>query len=406
MRITLINQFYTPDLAPTGHMAASLANHRAKSGDFVTVVTSVGGYVPESIAKATSAQSNPRVIRLWTPQLGKSRKLTRVLDYTTFYLLAALRMMLLPRQDLVISLTTPPFIAWTAILHKWLHPSTKIVLWNMDCYPEIAERTGVIREGRLLSRLLRALNKGFFRRVDGVVCLDPAMRDLLQSHYGNITPPPQFHVIPNWEPLSEFPTDLVPAPWIDAPPLEPDNPFVVLYLGNAGFGHRFETMIEVAEHLKEEPFVFLFVGGGQKWSWLAEAARSRKLKNIILRPYVAKEITPSVMALSHCALITMSETALGLISPSKLHSNLAMRLPILYIGPKGSNVDAALEEYGFGLSVQHGETDKVISFLRDLKHDPEFQARLRKAARLAFESAFCDNQTLPQFDHLISSVTA
>ncbi len=406
MRIALINQFFPPDLAPTGHMAASLAEHRAKSGDLITVITSVGGYVPESMADGSSSQSNPRVIRLWTPRLGKSRKLTRILDYATFYLLATLRMILLPRQDMVISLTTPPFIAWTAIFHKWLHPDTKILLWNMDCYPEIAERTGVIQEGRLISRFLRALNRGLFRRVDGVVCLDTAMGALLQDHYGHVDPAPRFHIIPNWEPLSQFPLDLVPAPWVDAPSYEIDNPFVILYLGNAGFGHRFETVIEVAERLKDEPFVFLFVGGGQKWSWLADAARSRELTNIILRPYVPKETTPSVMVLAHCALITMSEKALGLISPSKLHANLAMRLPILYIGPKGSNVDTALDEFGFGLSVRHGETEKVIAFLRDLYHDPDRQSRLQQAARLAFEAAFCDTRTLPQFDQLLSSLTA
>ena len=45
MRITILNQFYPPDLAPTAHLAASLAAHRAAKGDEVTVITGSGSYV-------------------------------------------------------------------------------------------------------------------------------------------------------------------------------------------------------------------------------------------------------------------------------------------------------------------------------------------------------------------------
>ena len=43
MRLTILNQFYRPDISPTAHLSASLADHRAKAGDVVTVVTSRGG---------------------------------------------------------------------------------------------------------------------------------------------------------------------------------------------------------------------------------------------------------------------------------------------------------------------------------------------------------------------------
>jgi colanic acid biosynthesis glycosyl transferase WcaI len=404
MRLTLINQYYAPELAPTGHMATSLAMHRASNGDRVTVITSTGGYVSETSVQPKSPQTNPRVFRLWTPRLGKAHKLNRILDYAAFYLLAAVRMLFLTRQDVIISLTTPPFIAWTAVLHKWLHPATHIVLWNMDCYPEIAEQTGVIVEGGWLSRALRALNRQLFKRLDAVVCLDRAMHDLLQAHYGQGQRSPRFQIIPNWEASAQFPVGLTPSPWVDAPALGLEKPFTILYLGNAGFGHRFETVIEAAEQLKDDSFVFLFVGGGQKWPWLADAVKTRGLENVILRPYVPKETTPAVMATADCALITMTSEALGLISPSKLHANLAMQLPILYIGPEHSNVDEAIQTYGFGLSLRHGEVSPLVKFLRKLRNDSSFHEQYRKAARQAFEEAFCDTRTLPYFDRLLSSL--
>jgi glycosyltransferase involved in cell wall biosynthesis len=336
--------------------------------------------------------------------LGKAYKLTRILDYVTFYLLATLRMMVMPRQDVIISLTTPPFIAWAAILHKRLHPTTKVVLWNMDCYPEIAERTGVITQGRWISRFLRALNHQLFMRIDHVVCLDRAMRSLLEAHYPRTKQRPDFHIIPNWEASSQFSADLVLQTWQDIPDLGIEDPFLILYLGNAGFGHRFETILETAEILKDEPFVFLFVGGGQKWPWLASAAANRDLENVILHPYVPKETTPQVMATADCALITMSDAALGLISPSKLHANLAMSLPILYVGPAGSNVDDAIQENAIGLSIRHGEVAQCVSFLRNLRNDPALHDQYKNASRQAFEASYCDGKTLPQFDSLLTSL--
>ena len=45
MRVTIVNLFSPPDLAPSAHLAASLAEHRAALGDDVTVVCGTGAYL-------------------------------------------------------------------------------------------------------------------------------------------------------------------------------------------------------------------------------------------------------------------------------------------------------------------------------------------------------------------------
>ena len=39
-----------------------------------------------------------------------------------------------------------------------------------------------------------------------------------------------------------------------------------------------------------------------------------------------------------------NDEILGVMSPSKMHGNLAMGLPILFVGPKGCNVDEAVQQ--------------------------------------------------------------
>lgn len=404
MRLTILNQFYIPDLAPTGHMAASLAEHRAEQGDDVTVITSSGGYVSESATASGSKSTNPRVYRLWTPRLGKSTAFARIVDYVSFYILATIRSITLPPQDIIISLTTPPFIAWTAIFHKLIHRSTKVVLWNMDCYPEIAERAGVIEKGSFVSRVFRSVNHGLFRRLDQLVCLDGAMLDLLVSQYVSAEHTLATSIIPNWEKASQFPPDLAPDPWEAAATSIADNTFVILYLGNAGFGHRFETIIAAAKRLVDDPVVFLFIGGGEKWAWIEKEKNTNNLQNIHLFPYIPKDLTPSALAMADCTLITMNESALGVISPSKLHAYMAMSLPTLYIGPVGSNVDEAIERFDAGASLRHGDVEGVVRFINELRTQPERLQALRSNARRAFDDAFCDTQTLPQFDRILDQL--
>ena len=75
MRLTLVNQFYAPDISPTAQLAASLAEHRAAQGDHVTIVTGRAGYL-EDLAPTGVVRTGPelRIRRVWTPDLGKSSR--------------------------------------------------------------------------------------------------------------------------------------------------------------------------------------------------------------------------------------------------------------------------------------------------------------------------------------------
>ena len=401
MRVALINQFYAPDVSPTAHLCASLAEHRAAMGDRVTVVTSRSAYLAPVAREAASG--DVEVKRVWSTRWGSRSRIRRLFDWGTFYLSAMLAVVRLPAQDVIISMTTPPYIALAGILHKVRRPRTRIILWNMDCYPEAIERTGMVKTGGLVSRVMQGMNRLIFRQIDHLVCLDGAMESLVAQYK------PKKHelpttVIPNWERATLFDGQQPPPmQWDPATAAALRDRFVVLYLGNAGYGHEFATVIEAASLLKDEPVVFLFVGGGAMVRWIDQQRSARGLDNIVVHDYVAKEQTPSVMSGAGCALITLEEQVAGVMSPSKLHANLAMGLPILYIGPRHSNVDEAISRFGCGVSLRPGEAQEVAQFIRNLMSQTNTRSQLSKAARQAFEQAYCDVQTLPQFDRVLAS---
>jgi glycosyltransferase involved in cell wall biosynthesis len=412
VRLAIINLFYPPDLAPSAHFASSLAEHRAGLGDDVTVLAGRGAYLggrstsPPGEARATTAGTGSvRVVRLWTPALGKATTVRRLGDYLTFLLGAVARLATMHPQDVVIALTTPPYAEVAALAHRLLHPRTRVILWSHDVYPDAAEEYGTIRPDGVPARALRAAKRGLLRSVDHVVALDGAMLHRVLSEYGR-NGRPDGSVIPNWEPLDLFPPTGRPAPWSIYQEPELADRFVVLYLGNLGYGHPTETIAEAASRLSGEPVAFLFVGGGVRYPEMAGHIEHRGLRNVHLKGYVPKERTPTVLAGADCVLISLDEGSLGIMSPCKIHGGLAVGVPVLYLGPAGTNVDEAVRRYECGFSLRQGDVDGAVDAIRRLREDPGLADTMSRNARRAFEEAYSDASTLPQFDALLDAVTA
>jgi len=402
MRITILNKYYPPDISPTARLAESLALDRARRGDQVTVVCSSATYAGvEEASPANSTAPAVKVCKLWAPGLGRSSLWRRCVDYAVFYLLAVVQMLRLPRQDVIVVMTTPPLIAWAAIAHKWWRGS-EIVLWNMDCYPEVLENTGVVRKNGWIATCIRRISKIMFRHVTHTVCLDAAMRELVTYAYSTDTGELETTVIPNWEPVTMYADDVVVShttAGIFDSPVQDD--FMVLYSGNMGAGHTFETVLDTAEAMSHTAVTFRFNGSGSRRQEIQLAKQQRQLENIVINDYAPRENLLTLMGAADCALITLRDDMLGVMSPSKLHANLAMGVPVLYIGPEGSNVDEAIRTFECGVSLRPGDTMGAVEFIGRLMEDPAYHARLAARSRRAFLMVYCDHQTLPQFDKVI-----
>ena len=409
MRVTIVNLFYLPNLAPSAHLAASLADHRAALGDEVTVVCGTGSYLGGSERGAGAARDRggathgPKVIRVWTPALGKATTARRLGDYVSFLVGAVVRLLFLRRQDVVIALTSPPYILAAAVAHRLVHPRTRVILWSHDVYPDAAEAFGTIRPGGMLSRALRATKRWLLRRVDHVVAVDPAMLSRVLSGYAE-NGKPEGSVIPTWEPYALFPDGDRPERWAAYEDPDLAGRFIVLHLGNLGFGHRTDTIADAAAALADEDVTFLFVGGGERYPELAEAAARRHIDNVRFRGYVPKEQTPAVLAGADCALISLDDRSIGIMSPCKMNGSLAMGVPVVYAGPTGSNVDDAITEYACGFSLRQGDVTGLVDAIRRLRSHPDLAAALSKNARRAFEETYSDRSALPRFDSLLEDL--
>src|SRR5690349_21016280 len=86
-RVLLVNQHYPPDIAPSGQFLLDVAEHLAREGYEVEVLTSRGNYLAgRTAASARELRNGVRIRRVGTSSFGRTSHARRMMDYLTFLL--------------------------------------------------------------------------------------------------------------------------------------------------------------------------------------------------------------------------------------------------------------------------------------------------------------------------------
>src|SRR5690348_11019348 len=195
MRILLLNQTFYPDVASTAQHATDLAAELAARGHAVTVIASRRAYHdPRRRFAKRETWRGVSIIRVSHSGFGKSSRLGRLADCATFFAACASRLLLLPRADAVIALTSPPLLSALAALFVRLRGG-RLVSWVMDLNPDQAIAAGWIPEGSWISAVCDAVCRYSLRAADRVIALDRFIR---QRICDKGVPETRVSVIPPW----------------------------------------------------------------------------------------------------------------------------------------------------------------------------------------------------------------
>jgi len=197
MRFLLINQYYKPDTAATGQLLADLAESLVARRHEVHVVCGRSLYGGGALPPAgDETLQGVHVHRVATTGFGRRILIGRMTDYFSFYVTAAWRALWLPKVDVCVSLTTPPFISLVGLVLSKLK-GTQNVIWVMDIYPDVAVAYDVLRKNALLYRLLTRLNRLLYGNAAAVISLGEVMTERLQALGA---PSSILHTVHNWVP--------------------------------------------------------------------------------------------------------------------------------------------------------------------------------------------------------------
>lgn len=353
MRALLLNQFYPPDVAPTGQALHDLARALAARGHQVDVLHS----------RASSAR---------TGMAGKA------LDYASYAARLALASRGLPRPDAIVVLTTPPYLGLLAsLVPRWRGVAR--VEWVMDVYPDVLAAHGLFRRDGRAGRALTSLARRQLRGAAAVIALGPFMARVLAPRVADAR-------AVTWVPLwGEAPPG--PAPPSDAAALRrtrgwADGETVLLYSGNMGRAHRLSEFLEAAGRTGPAGPRWAFLGGGFRRAEVEAFMRDRPDARVELLPYEPRERLRASLSAADVHLASLSSPWQGVVVPSKVQAAFAVARPVLFLGPRDNEGASWVEESGGGWVVAEGDVAGLLAAVEQAR-DPAERAR-RGQAGLAF----------------------
>jgi len=375
MRLLLLNQFYPPDTAATGQLLADVARVLVRDGHEVHVVCSRGGYAGGTVAGASRRDADGvRVHRVSASNRGRLRAADRLLAWGSYYALAAQRALALGRFDACLALTTPPFIGLVGSLLKRLR-RTRLVLWSMDVWPDVAEGLGVIRPGSPPSRALHAAARAVHKSANRIISLGSCMTERL-CRAG--VDPARIATVHNWVPGES----VRPVARRSA-----NGRFLVMYSGNMGMGHEFGTMLDAAARLRDDRSVeFRFVGGGKRRAEVEAGAERRGLGNVrFMKPVPLRDLS-ELLGSADAHLLSMRPGLEGMLVPSKVYGILAAGRPAVMVGSTENEAARLIRRSGAGFVVPAGRAGELCSAIRRLRDEPELAPQMGRAGRRYYET--------------------
>jgi hypothetical protein len=333
----------------------------------VTVVAGNRGYDDPSRRFARRETWNGiKIIRIRSLTLGKQKRWHRAANFASFLASCAFRLLLSPRFDVVVALTSPPLISFLGALFVRVKGG-KFFSWVMDLNPDEAIAAGWLKDDTTTARLLGSLLRYSLTHAEKIIALDHFMkRRIVEKGIADA----QVEVLAPWAHDTAVRFD----PAGRAAFRERHNlahSFVVMYAGNHSPCHPLDTLMEAARVLADgkpgqAEIVFCFVGGGSELRKVKQFASRHELANIRCLPYQDFEGLSASLSAADLHVVVMGNEFVGIVHPSKIYNILTIGSPFLYIGPKDSHITelAAQASEPRAYLTAHGEVQKVVNSIQ------------------------------------------
>ena len=409
LTVLLVNQAYAPDIAATAQISEDLCRYLVKQGHKVKVIASRSIYGQSGAAlPRRENRGGVEVLRVGTSLFGKRGLALRLVDFGLFYIAAtwaALRTRLAAepgvhprRPDVVITLTTPPFIGVVGGMMRRFR-GCRHVYWAMDLYPDVLTAAGVMREGALITRVLEGINHRCMSRADRVVVLGRCMQ---QRVLDQGVAAEKIATIGIW-PVNTPERGVEPE----------DSPYraewgltgkrVVMYSGNFGLAHDVDTILQAMLQLRDrDDLRFVFVGGGKRIPQVKAFVAEHGLTHVMFQPYQPRERLNDLLGCADVHLVSQSDAFTGVVVPSKLLGIMCAARGSLFVGPAVAEVGQIIRETDAGRVVELGDSEALAAALVEIAEDPALARRWGNHARVAVEQEHSALLRCRQWEALIA----
>jgi glycosyltransferase involved in cell wall biosynthesis len=304
------------------------------------------------------------------------------------------------KPDAIFVMTDPPMVLGAA---RWIQAlrGGRLFHFTADIYPDVAVALGAMRDGAWSTRWLRWRYARWLKRCERVFALGESAAEVLKA--------------------KGVPADriLLTRPWADGERLGPiphaENAFrrelslapddvAVMYSGNMGRAHGFDTILRGIEQLAGETRLrFFFVGSGAQREGIERYVKEKNLCQVRFLPFQPLARLREVLSAADLHLVSQDPRTLGLIVPSKFAGALASARPVLFVGDARAEIAQCVSKAECGYQVQEGDAEKFAERLRALGRDAPLRERMGRNAREVFEAEYARRIVVPK---IITAITS
>jgi colanic acid biosynthesis glycosyl transferase WcaI len=393
--IVLYHFFYPDDVVSARHFS-DLSEELGNRGWKVTALTSnrFCRYPKREIRQRKEDWKGVQVVRVPRPGWNQAHDIPRMAN--SLWVMGAwlLKLMGLPKVDVMIVGSDPQFSQFLFPLIKLLRRAKVLAFWCYDLYPEAILANGASAPVRWAARRLKGFMKLAYQSVDLIADLGPCMRrrlDLYSPKAVRATLTPWALVEPNriHPPDAEIRSQLFGR----------EAALTLLYSGNLGKAHDFYLFLKLARRVSHlhPGIVFCFSCRGNRVNELKTSLLPSD-SNIRLAPFADESDLEKRLNSADIHLLSLQQEWEGIVLPSKFFGSLAVGKPVLYAGPKNSSIAHWVKAFDVGLVLTPENLEEVAQALVTLADDRKKIEQWQYRALRAYELNFSKKRVMDQWD--------
>ncbi len=278
------------------------------------------------------------------------------------------------KGDKVFFVTNPVFL--TFWLPKWTHKKQiDTTLLVHDVFPENATTNNLLKKDSLIYTFLKRKFDNSYSKVSRCIVIGNDMNEIIKEKTCNKIP---VITIENWGDSSKI-----------QPLYKKKENITIQFAGNLGRVQGLLDFLELIKNVKNPLLQFEFVGSGAARSKMEDFKSSNDLENVVFLPPYSRDDEEEILNRATISLVCLKDKMFGLGVPSKSYNVMAAGKPILFIGPKNSEIYNMVKDNEIGFSFDWSQREAIISFLNNLqKQDIEKFNELGKKARHLLETKY------------------